>query len=391
MRPSLKRVPFGRRGRRVPKRNSTFLRLEELETRTVLATSPFGLGLTAAGIGGIHPSLFQFLASAPTASQVPPGLANAPGIARQLATLSGGTTSSPVTPTVPGTSTGTLPGDNVLVNPGNLTNLTQTTTTGPVSSQTATPGTDTSSNSAPQNGIGPSFSLLAPETTQATTTNNNTTGNPSTQQSSAGPQSLLLIVLNQPLLVAGATQRAETVAIITAAESNPEGAVISPQMLASARASTNPQLQVLLGEVPLSATDDDGDGDRKDDKRRLDKPMIRDMVPPKPPKQEKNEQQQKQPDDKDVPPVVPLEEAVLSEDAVDTASSDACFAIWEAEMAPTEQETQPPVPASAEETPNWSVAALGLVLGGVWSLRPARPRDDRKRNPAWPARPTLPM
>jgi hypothetical protein len=194
-----------------------------------------------------------------------------------------------------------------------------------------------------------------------------------------------LIALNQPLLVAAASQRAETVPINTAAQLNPEGAVVSAQALASARASTTPQLQILLGEVTLSGIDAD-EANRKDDGRGLDKLMVPEKAPPKPPRPEQPGLQQAPPDDEDAGPVVP-QEAILGE-TVDTAKSDACFAIWESAMAPADRETQLPVPASAEETPNWSVAALGLALGGVWSMSPARPREDRKRHPAWPARPT---
>jgi len=319
------------------------------------------------------------------------GLADAPGIARHLVSQPGGTDSPPVTPpTVPGTPTGTLPGSTFPSSPSDPLSPTTPTTPGQTSSPTFSSGSNTSSASFQQNAVAASPFLLSPtETSPAITANNNnnTTGNNTAQQGSAPPQSLLVLVLNESLLVAGAEQRAETVALITAAESNPEGAVVSAQTLAAARASTNSQLRLLLGDVPLSDTDDQ-DVDRKDDGRKLDKPMLPEKAPPKPPKQEDNLPKQAQPDDKEAPPIVPLEEAMLSDEAVDSTASDAYFAIWETEMAPTDQEVQPPVPASGEETPNWSVAALGLALGGIWSMSPARPREDKKRHPAWPARPT---
>jgi len=389
MRSILKRSSFGRRGRRVPRRNRTFLRLEELETRTVLSPSAVGLALPMAqglgsGLSAAVPRVMTF--ATPPGQGQGFGLANAPGIAR-FASQPGGTTSSPV----PGTSTGTLPGTTLLSNPSDPMNPTQTTIPGPASSSTMSSGTSTSSATFQQNAAAASPFLLSPtQTSPATTTNNNTTGNNTAQQGSAGPQSLLVLVLNEPLLLAGAEQRAETIGLITAIQSNPEGAVISAQTLASARASTTPQLRLLLGEVRLSDTEEDN-LDGKDENRRLDKPMIPEQLPPKPPKQENNAPKQAQPDDKEAPPVVPLEEAMLSDEAMDSATSDVYFAIWEAEMAPTDQEAQPPVPTSAEETPNWSVAALGLVLGGVWSMSPPRPRKDRKRHPAWPARPTAQM
>jgi len=354
-----------------------------LETRTVLATSLAGLG--APGLGSIQNAVpllrLVTLNAVPSQAASPPGQGNAPGAANGGSSQSGGTNSTPLPPTAVG--------GNLLTNPSNPTSPTPSTTAGQPSSSSTSSGTDTSSFSAQQNSIAASPFLLSSGTSQATPTNNNTTGNPSTQRDAATSQSLLLIVLNQPLLVAGASQRAETVAVITAAQSSPEEAV-TPQILASARASANPQLRILLGNVPLSGTDAE-EGDDRDEDRKLDKPMIPEKAPPKPPKQEKNELKQTQPDDKDVAPVVPLEEAMLGDESVSRATSDACFAIWEAEMAPANHETQPPVPASAEESPNWSVAALGLALGGIWGMSPARPREERKRHPAWPARPTHAM
>src|SRR2546423_14257944 len=98
MRSILKRVSVGRRGRRVPKRNRTFLRLEELETRTVLATSLAGLG--APGLGSIQnavPLLRLVMHNAvPGQAASPPGQGNAPGAANSGSSQSGGTNSTPL-------------------------------------------------------------------------------------------------------------------------------------------------------------------------------------------------------------------------------------------------------------------------------------------------------
>src|SRR5207248_413642 len=136
------------RGRRVPRRNRTLLRLEELETRTVLSPSSVALALhTASGLGGgIGVSLLQVSPVATTASHGHAfGLADAPGIAKHLVSQPGGTDPSPVTPTVPDTPTGTIPGSNLVSNPSDPTsNLTQPTIPGQASSQTTSSGTNMS-------------------------------------------------------------------------------------------------------------------------------------------------------------------------------------------------------------------------------------------------------
>src|SRR3954454_24642253 len=99
MRSILKRDSFGRRGRRVPKRNRTFLRLEELETRTVLSPSRVAPALPMAqGPGGglVMPRVLTF--APPPGQGHAFGLADAPGIARHLVSQPGGTDSPPVTP-----------------------------------------------------------------------------------------------------------------------------------------------------------------------------------------------------------------------------------------------------------------------------------------------------
>src|SRR5262249_45176210 len=110
MRRLVQRISFGLRGRRVPKRNPPPLRLEELETRTVLS-APFGLSrmpVFAGGGAALH-FLEGLVAAGPGKSVFAPGHAREGDDDGQgLLVRQGGPSSAPVfqvltiTLTVPG-------------------------------------------------------------------------------------------------------------------------------------------------------------------------------------------------------------------------------------------------------------------------------------------------
>jgi len=356
------------------------LRLEELETRTVLSTT-FGLShMPVFGGGGASLHVLGVLAaSGPGQSASAPGHTSGPHSVGQgvLATQSD-PSSSPVQIL---TITLTVTGNTSLSNLGDPPTSSPT----PVSTQTLLTVTADPPAAAQQTPSAASpFLLPASDTIQANGTGangtgNNTTGNNAVQPGAATPQTQVVVLLNGPLLVAGAAQNAEAAPLIIVPQANPETVVTSSQTETPSRPSTTTLLRLLLGDVPLSNIGTDNKA-RQDEERLLDKPAI----PEKPPKQEEPDGMPMKPDDTNVPPGVAPDDTTREDEATSAAVSDAYFATWEAQMAPEDGETQPPVSATGEESPNWSPAALGLALGGVWSIRLTRPREDKNRRPAWP-------
>src|SRR5215471_14919839 len=97
MRRLVQRISFGPRGRRVPKRNPPPLRLEELETRTVLSAT-FGLShrpIFAGGGAALH-LLGEFAMVGPGKSELAPGHAREGEDGQGLLARQGGPSSSPV-------------------------------------------------------------------------------------------------------------------------------------------------------------------------------------------------------------------------------------------------------------------------------------------------------
>lgn len=385
MRRLVQRISFGPRGRRVPKRNPPPLRLEELETRTVLSAA-FGLShmpVFAGGGAALH-FLEGLVAAGPGKSVFAPGHAREGDDDGQgLLVRQGGPSSAPVFQVL--TITLTVPGN---ASPSNLSDPPTSSSTA-VSTQALVTGTGDQSVAAQLSPTAASpFLLPASQTIQAngtgiTSTSPNGTGTNTVQPGTATPQTPPVVLLNGLLLVAGAAQRVEAPSIITLAQVNPETApgtaVTSAQTEIPARPSTTTGLRLLLGDVSLWNI---GDTKTQPGEEGLpDKSAIPDKTPPK---QAEPDGMPMKPDDTNVPPAAALDDSAEEDEAAANAVSDAYFATWETQMAPEDGETQPPVAASGEEAPNWSPAALGLALGGVWSIRLTPPREDRNRRPAWP-------
>src|SRR5262245_19460915 len=100
MRNFLKRLSFGRRDR-VPRRNRPSLRLDELETRTVL--SPAGLPAALFG-GGISVSVLSVHSEAVSVRSSFPGQADPSGVARGLVSRLSDPSSTSVTTLTPVTT-----------------------------------------------------------------------------------------------------------------------------------------------------------------------------------------------------------------------------------------------------------------------------------------------
>jgi len=182
----------------------------------------------------------------------------------------------------------------------------------------------------------------------------------------------LVIVITQQL-----TQPTPTDTPSTDARAIRDTASPSPQSETTPRASRASDLLLVPGDLYLPTEE------KKDDKGDETPMPDRSVFPERlPPQQQAPDKPDQSNDGEQLPP---LQSEDGEDEPVTTATSDAAFSTWEGHMTTVDHdEVQTPVAATREETPNWSLAGLGLIVGSAWVTRLDRSRAERKRVPAWP-------